>query len=58
MPLGDGGLSDVNRSHTKDIINGTDLNPSGETSIGDGIFEGRRILNDATAPSTSSRWWS
>jgi hypothetical protein len=50
VPLGNGGLSDINRSNTKDIINGTDLNPSGETSIGDGIFEGRSILTAATTP--------
>src|SRR5262249_34809573 len=50
VPLGNGGLSDINRSNTKDIINGTDLDPSGETSIGDGIFEGGGILPAATTP--------
>jgi hypothetical protein len=45
VQLGDGSLSDVNRGNTKDIINGSGLDPNGETSIGDGIFEGRGILN-------------
>ena len=48
VQLGSGGLSDINRSNTKDIINGTGLDPSGQTSIGDGIFEGRGILNSTT----------
>lgn len=48
--LGSGGLSDINRSATKDIINGPGLNPTGQTSIGDGIFEGRGILNSTTTP--------
>lgn len=47
VPLGDGSLSDINRSNTKDIINGNGLDPLGQTSIGDGIFEGRGILNAA-----------
>ncbi|HVF15645.1 MAG TPA: vWA domain-containing protein, partial [Steroidobacteraceae bacterium] len=47
LPLGSGGLSDINRSATKDIINGNGLDPAGQTSIGDGIFEGRAILNNA-----------
>jgi hypothetical protein len=50
VPLGNGGLSDINRGNTKDIINGTGLDPAGNTSIGDGIFEGRDILNNATTP--------
>ena len=50
VPLGNGGLSDINRGNTKDIINGTGLNPSGATSIGDGIFEGRGILNTTPTP--------
>ena len=50
IPLGSGGLSDVNRNATKDIINGVGLDPSGQTSIGDGIFEGRNILNSAATP--------
>jgi hypothetical protein len=45
VPLGDGSLTDINRANTKDIINGNGLDPNGETSIGDGIFEGRGILN-------------
>jgi hypothetical protein len=48
--LGDGSASDVARGDTKAIINGTGLNPDGETSIGDGIFEGRKILNSETTP--------
>jgi hypothetical protein len=48
--LGDAGLSDVARGNTKDVINGNGLDPSGETSIGDGIFEGRDILNSETNP--------
>lgn len=47
LMLGGGGLSDLNRSATKDIINGNGLDPSGATSIGDGIFEGRGILDAA-----------
>jgi hypothetical protein len=50
VQLGNGGLSDVNRGNTKDIINGTGLDPAGNTSIGDGIFEGRGILNNTTTP--------
>jgi hypothetical protein len=50
VALGSGGLSDVNRSNTRDIINGNGLDPNGQTSIGDGIFEGRGILNAATTP--------
>ncbi len=38
---------DPARQHTKDLINGTELTPGGSTSIGDGIFEGRAILNAA-----------
>lgn len=47
LPLGNGGLSDLNRSATKDLIGGNGLDPSGATSIGDGIFEGRGILDAA-----------
>ncbi|GAA0943722.1 LodA/GoxA family CTQ-dependent oxidase [Virgisporangium aurantiacum] len=50
LPLGAGGLSDINRSAIKDIINGNGLDPNGLTSIGDGIFEGRGILNATTTP--------
>lgn len=49
VKLGDGSLSDINRGNTKDIINGNGLDPNGETSIGDGIFEGRGILNSGPA---------
>ena len=48
VPLGTGALSDTNRSGTHDVINGNGLDPAGATSIGDGVFEGRSILN-ATA---------
>lgn len=48
LPLGAGGLSDVNRNATHDVINGNGLDPQGATSIGDGIFEGRALL--AAAP--------
>jgi hypothetical protein len=47
--LGDGSLSDLARSGTKDVINGNGLDPGGETSIGDGIFDGRQILDAAGA---------
>jgi hypothetical protein len=50
VQLGAGGLSDVNRQNTKDIIAGTGLAPGGETSIGDGIFEGRGALNATATP--------
>jgi len=50
VQLGSGGLSDINRANTKDIINGNGLDPAGQTSIGDGIFEGRGILNSASTP--------
>ncbi|WP_298835210.1 LodA/GoxA family CTQ-dependent oxidase [uncultured Piscinibacter sp.] len=47
VPLGAGGLSDLNRSGTIDLIRGNGLDPAGATSIGDGIFEGRQILDSA-----------
>jgi hypothetical protein len=50
VPLGKNDLSDINRWNTKDIINGTGLDPNGQTSIGDGIFEGRNMLNTSTSP--------
>ncbi|HEY1248289.1 MAG TPA: LodA/GoxA family CTQ-dependent oxidase [Nitrososphaera sp.] len=50
VPLGKNDLSDINRGNTKDIINGTGLDPGGETSIGDGIFEGRNVLNSTATP--------
>jgi hypothetical protein len=49
LTLGPGGLSDVNRNATHDVINGNALDPQGSTSIGDGIFEGRAQLT-AAAP--------
>jgi von Willebrand factor type A domain len=50
VQLGKNDLSDINRWNTKDIINGTGLDPSGETSIGDGIFEGHSVLSIAALP--------
>jgi hypothetical protein len=47
LPLGAGGISDVNRNNSIDLIRGNSFNPAGATSIGDGIFEGRQILNNA-----------
>jgi hypothetical protein len=47
LQLGDGGLTDTNRSSTKNLINSNQLDPGGNTSIGDGIFEGRSVLNSA-----------
>ncbi|MFH8249981.1 LodA/GoxA family CTQ-dependent oxidase [Microbacterium sp. B2969] len=46
--LGAGGLSDTARSDTHDVINGSGLDPSGATSIGDGIFVGRAGLTAST----------
>lgn len=46
--LGNGQLSDLNRNATIDLIDGPSFNPAGATSIGDGIFEGRQILNAAS----------
>ena len=45
--LGGGGLGDTIRGNTKDVINGNGLDPSGSTSIGNGIQAGRGILNAA-----------
>ncbi len=39
---------DANRLSTRNVLQGPDLNPGGSTSIGDGIYEGRSALNDAT----------
>jgi hypothetical protein len=50
LPLGAGGLSDVNRNNTKDIINSNALDPAGATSIGDGIFEGLGVLGATATP--------
>jgi L-lysine epsilon oxidase-like protein/VWA domain-containing protein len=47
LKLGAGDASDVNRQATIDRINGLDFDPAGATSIGDGIFQGREILDDA-----------
>ncbi|MGK5172162.1 LodA/GoxA family CTQ-dependent oxidase [Geodermatophilus sp. CPCC 205761] len=47
LPLGPGGLTDVNRRATHDVINGNALDPLGATSIGDGIAEGRSVLTAA-----------
>jgi hypothetical protein len=48
LQLGEGGLSDTNRNATHDTVNGDALAPQGATSIGDGIFEGRSLLNTAS----------
>ena len=45
LELGNGQLSDTNRSAIHDAINGNGLDPMGATSIGDGIFEARAILD-------------
>ncbi|HWT12825.1 MAG TPA: LodA/GoxA family CTQ-dependent oxidase, partial [Allosphingosinicella sp.] len=37
------------RQDTKNVITGGGLNPGGSTSIGDGIFEGRQLLDSAGA---------
>ena len=51
LPLGPAGDPfDTARANAKAIINGTGLTPSGETSIGDGIVEGRQILDVAASP--------
>ncbi|SHM68755.1 LodA/GoxA family CTQ-dependent oxidase [Cryptosporangium aurantiacum] len=47
LPLGTGGLSDVNRGRIRDLLSSTELDPDGETSIGDGIAEGRNLLSAA-----------
>ena len=47
--LGGGGVSDLNRGATIDLIRGNSFDPAGSTSIGDGIFEGRNILDNAGA---------
>lgn len=47
LQLGAGGISDLNRNNTIDLIHGNSFDPAGATSIGDGIFEGRQILNNA-----------
>jgi hypothetical protein len=50
LQLGSGSLSDINRSATKDAINGNGLDPQGATSIGNGISEARGILNATNTP--------
>lgn len=47
MLLGSGDISDTNRGATIGLINGNSFDPAGNTSIGDGIFEGRQILDAA-----------
>jgi hypothetical protein len=47
LQLGAGGISDLNRSNTLDLIRGNSFDPAGATSIGDGIHEGRQILDTA-----------
>lgn len=47
LALGQGGLADVNRGATRDLLSGNGLDPSGQTSIGDGIFTGRGLLDGA-----------
>lgn len=49
IALGDGGLTDNNRGNTIDVINGSGLNPTGDTSIGDGIFAANVILAGAAS---------
>lgn len=43
--LGPPGSSDPARNRVRDVITGDALEPEGRTSIGDGIVEGRSILN-------------
>lgn len=50
LPLGNGLLSDVNRTAVHDAIDGNGLDPSGATSIGDGIHEARTLLDGAADP--------
>ncbi len=45
---------DLARQNTKDVINGPGLTPAGSTSIGDGIHEGRGLLNTATGANVNS----
>jgi hypothetical protein len=47
--LGAGGLTDTNRSATLGLILGNQLDPSGQTSIGDGLDEGRALLSAASS---------
>lgn len=52
--LGSGQLSDTARQDTLNLILGNGLDPAGATSIGDGIYEGRQILNAAAAYSNKA----
>lgn len=48
-PLGDpADPFDTGRADTKALFTGSELDPDGATSIGDGIFEGRQLLDDAS----------
>lgn len=47
LQLGDGMLSDTNRTAVHDAIDGNGLDPVGATSIGDGIHEARSLLDNA-----------
>jgi L-Lysine epsilon oxidase N-terminal/L-lysine epsilon oxidase C-terminal domain/von Willebrand factor type A domain len=47
LELGPAGGITGTRSDTIDLIRGNSFTPGGNTSIGDGIFEGRQILNNA-----------
>ncbi len=49
LALGDGSLTDANRGATIDIISGSGLNPSGSTSIGNGIYAANGILTTAAS---------
>ena len=46
--LGSPGSSDPARNAVKGVITSDALEPEGQTSIGDGIFAGRALLNDST----------
>jgi hypothetical protein len=48
VELGQGGLSDISRSHIIDLIRGNSFDPAGGTSIGDGIDVGTQSLNAAS----------
>lgn len=45
--LGKGDLSDDKRRQVIDVLRGKSLDPQGATSIGDGLFEGRKLLDAA-----------
>ncbi len=50
LTLGNGLISDLNRTAIRDVIDGDGLDPSGGTSIGDGIHEARTLLDNAADP--------